>query len=248
MIANYHTHTRWCRHATGEIEDYILEGIRNGLKALAITDHVPHRGDPDPRRLQWQEFEAFNRELDEMILRYQDQIRLIKGFECEYYPGSMDDYRMFREQYGYRIMILGQHTSKDRTVNYFSEKKEPELLLYTDEVLEGLQTGMFDFLAHPDMPMSHYEGSRAFALEQMARIFAECEKRNIPVEINANGCRGNRGYPDREIWEMSRDYQLTRLISSDAHQVKYLCDEKGVKAAEQFAEELGIRVTEWIDW
>ena len=43
MIANYHTHTRWCRHADGEIEDYIREALRRGLKALAITDHVPHR-------------------------------------------------------------------------------------------------------------------------------------------------------------------------------------------------------------
>ena len=39
MIANYHTHTRWCRHADGEIEDYIQEALRRGLKALAITDH-----------------------------------------------------------------------------------------------------------------------------------------------------------------------------------------------------------------
>ena len=56
MIANYHTHTRWCRHADGEIEDYIREALRRGLKALAITDHVPHRGNFDPRRMQWEEF------------------------------------------------------------------------------------------------------------------------------------------------------------------------------------------------
>lgn len=248
MIANYHTHTRWCRHAGGEIEDYIREGIRKGLKALAITDHVPHKDDSDPRRLQWGEFEPFNNELNEMILRYQDRIHLIKGFECEYYPFSLDNYRMFREQYGYRLLILGQHTSKDRTIDYFAEKKEPELLLYTEEVLAGLQTGIFDFLAHPDVPMYRYQGSRNFALEQMARIFAECEKRKIPVEINANGYRGNRGYPDREIWEMSRDYKLVYLINSDAHQVEHLCDEAGVGGTERFAEELGIRVTEWIDW
>lgn len=42
MIANYHTHTRWCRHATGEIEDYIQEAVRKGLRAVATTEHVPH--------------------------------------------------------------------------------------------------------------------------------------------------------------------------------------------------------------
>ena len=34
MIANYHTHTRWCRHATGEIEDYIQEAVLDGRQIL----------------------------------------------------------------------------------------------------------------------------------------------------------------------------------------------------------------------
>ena len=81
MIANYHTHTRWCRHAEGEIEDYTREAIAKGLKAVAITDHVPHTANFDPRRMQWEEFPAFNAELDAMIAKYQDQIHIIKGFE-----------------------------------------------------------------------------------------------------------------------------------------------------------------------
>lgn len=63
MIANYHTHTRWCRHATGEIEDYIREAVRKGLRAVAITEHVPHSQNFDPRRMQWEEFSAYNAEL-----------------------------------------------------------------------------------------------------------------------------------------------------------------------------------------
>ena len=43
MQANYHTHTRWCKHGTGEIEDYIEEAIRKGLTEIAITEHVPHK-------------------------------------------------------------------------------------------------------------------------------------------------------------------------------------------------------------
>ena len=66
MIANYHTHTRWCRHATGEIEDYIQEAVRKGLRAVAITEHVPHSQNFDPRRMQWEEFPAYNAELDRL--------------------------------------------------------------------------------------------------------------------------------------------------------------------------------------
>ena len=95
MIANYHTHTRWCRHGSGEIEDYILEGIEKGLEILAITEHVPLEGDPDPFRLTCAEFDAFNGELDRMIQRYSGRIAVLKGFECEYFPDQLARYRRF---------------------------------------------------------------------------------------------------------------------------------------------------------
>ena len=50
------------------------------------------------------------------------------------------------------------------------------------------------------------------------------------------------------MWELSRQYRLTWLINSDAHEVAHLCDEAGVGGTEAFARELGIPVTEWFDW
>ena len=248
MIANYHTHTRWCRHATGEIEDYIQEAVRKGLRAVAITEHVPHSQNFDPRRMQWEEFPAYNAELDRLIEKYQDQVHVIKGFECEYYPFALENYKMFRDQYGYKLLILGHHTNKDRTADNFAPKGEAAMKQYADEVIEGLRTGLFTFLAHPDVPFCGYTGSADFALEQMGRIFAVCEELGIPVEINANGYRDGRAYPDRRVWELSRQYKLTWLINSDAHEVAHLCDEAGVGGTEAFARELGIPVTEWFDW
>lgn len=248
MIANYHTHTRWCHHAQGEIEDYIREAIARGLQAIAITEHVPHTANFDPRRMQWEEFPAFNAELDALIAQYAGQIRVIKGMECEFYPFSLDNYRMFREQYGYHLLILGHHTSKDRSVDNFAPKGRRELQLYADEVVEGLSTGLFTFLAHPDVALSGYGQTDAFALEQMGRIFACCQELHIPVEINANGFRDGRRYPDRQVWELSRQYDLTYLINSDAHLVEHLCDQAGVGGTEAFARELGIPVTGWFDW
>ena len=140
MIANYHTHTRWCRHATGEIEDYIQEAVRKGLRAVAITEHVPHSQNFDPRRMQWEEFPAYNAELDRLIEKYQDQIHVIKGFECEYYPFALENYKMFRDQYGYKLLILGHHTNSDRTADNFARKGEAEMKRYADEVIEGLRT------------------------------------------------------------------------------------------------------------
>ena len=34
MIANYHTHTKRCKHATGEDREYVEAAIETGLKIL----------------------------------------------------------------------------------------------------------------------------------------------------------------------------------------------------------------------
>ena len=81
MISNYHTHTRWCRHGTGEIEDYISKAIELGMKEIAITEHVPLNGNPDSSRMLFEEFNAYNREFDQVIEKYQERSILSKDLK-----------------------------------------------------------------------------------------------------------------------------------------------------------------------
>lgn len=244
MQANYHTHTRWCRHGVGEIEEYIEEAIRCGFKELAITEHVPHKNIAESW-IPWEQFPAYDEALNHAVSTYQGQIHIIKGFECEYYPVEMEVYRELQEDYGYELLILGQHCcGKNREIDVFARKGARELQIYADEVCEGLETGMFRFLAHPDCVLHKYENSwDAECVSAMRRIFRTCERLKIPVEINANGIRGNRRYPSREAFLLSREYDLQYLINSDAHAPQFVYDE-ACRNAEQFAKELGIRVAE----
>ena len=142
----------------GEIKDYIEEAIRQGLTEIAITEHVPHRDDLDPRRMSWQEFDSYNEELDVCVRRYADRIHVIKGFEAEYYPEEMEDYERFRSRYGYRLFILGQHMcGPDHAYDMFAPKGEKEIRAYMQDLCAGVRTGFFDFVAHPDLVMVGYE-------------------------------------------------------------------------------------------
>ena len=42
MIANYHTHTWRCRHATGTEEEYIQRAFDRGLTVFVFSDHTPY--------------------------------------------------------------------------------------------------------------------------------------------------------------------------------------------------------------
>jgi histidinol phosphatase-like PHP family hydrolase len=241
MIANYHTHTRWCRHGSGEIEDYIQAGIAGGLRELAFTEHVPLPGDPDEYRMFCDELPAFDRELNDLIAKYASAIKIRKGLECEYYPELLGYYEDLRDRLGYEMLILGQHTSTDQLIDYFNISRPKDIDRYAKEVCRGLETGLFTFLAHPDVPIYGYRTADAPFLNAMARIFSICEERDIPVEINANGLGHHRGYPCREVWELARRYKLRVLVSADAHHVRNLIC-KSVSDCEDLARELGLNL------
>ena len=42
MIANYHTHTWRCNHATGQEEEYVLTAVEQGFQILGFSDHAPY--------------------------------------------------------------------------------------------------------------------------------------------------------------------------------------------------------------
>jgi len=240
MTANYHTHTRWCRHGTGEISDYIRYAINIGLSEIAITEHVPLPGDPDDKRMLLSEFPAYDAELSRAIAEYSNKIRIRKGFECEYYPWLADTYRKYKEEYGYEILMLGQHSNYTRTFDNFRAREPWQLAIYAEEICEGLRSGLFDFLAHPDVVIHGYRHADESMLQAMAQIFKTCREYNVPVEINALGILYNRGYPNKEIWKLAKDYSLACIINSDAHHVKELSGGH-IKKAFDFADELGLK-------
>lgn len=242
MKANYHTHSRWCRHAVGEIEDYIEEAIRCGFDEIAMTEHVPHNHTEDSW-IPWEQFPAYDRALNRAVQEYKGRIHVIKGFECEYYPDEMDDYRRFQEVYGYELLILGQHRcGKNKEVDIFAPKGAYKMHVYADDVCRGLETGLFRFLAHPDCVLEGYPNLWDKECESVMRqIFQACEELHIPVEINGNGMRYNRRYPSEPAFLLSKEYQLQYMINSDAHAPEKLYDE-GVRKAEEFADKLGLKI------
>lgn len=252
MIANYHTHTKWCHHGVGEIEDYVRYAYEAGMEEIAITEHVPHKyNDNDYARMYLEEFEPYNAELDAVIEKYAGKIRVIKGMECEYYPEEMGWYQTLRDDYGYEIMLLGQHMSGPGYIrrDNFHAKPVSQIEAYVQEVQEGLATGMFDCFVHPDLILQDYNDNRwDDVCESVShRLFEACQRFKIPVEINANGFRNGMRYPDSKVFKISKEYDLEYMINSDAHAPERLND-RYVFATHRFAEDLGIEVMERFDY
>ncbi len=60
MIADYHIHTRLCRHAEGEPREYVERALALGMTEMGFADHLPFLGGWEPRH-------DFRRGLEETV-------------------------------------------------------------------------------------------------------------------------------------------------------------------------------------
>ena len=86
-LADYHTHTVLCKHAKGEIEDYVRTAVKAGLSELGFADHAPEPIGFDPgHRMNNDEMPEYIRLIDAMRAAF-PEIRIRCGLELDCYPG-----------------------------------------------------------------------------------------------------------------------------------------------------------------
>jgi len=243
--ANYHTHHELCRHAEGTTEDYVKEAIRCGFKELGMSDHAySYLINDYGVRMKPEEFPIYNKDIEDNILKYQDKIKIYKGFEVEFIENNNDYYNELLEKVEY--LILGQHyisfdSGFSNPISSFALVSKEEIIEYARMIEKALETKYFTLLAHPDLYMCGYKEWDETAIEVAHTICKAAKKANIPVEYNANGFRRRkvmttsglkRPYPREEFFEIVKEYDLEVIISSDCHVPELLCDEYLLEAVE----------------
>ena len=90
MIANYHSHTARCNHASGAEVTYVQNAIARGLRIFGFSDHTPQffPGDYYSRmRMRPHQLEDYCRTVRDLQAEYRGQIQIPLGLEAEFYPG-----------------------------------------------------------------------------------------------------------------------------------------------------------------
>ncbi len=259
MKNNYHTHTYLCNHATGTVDDYVKKAIELGFDTIGISDHGPMDEFTDRSlRMVPKEYPLYLKQCEKARKEYQDKINVLRAVEIEYLPNHDDYYKRLLLNLDY--LALGQHyiideTSQNNLRSVYRLSTIKHLESYADIVIEGMKSGCFAFLCHPDvMLINVHEFTKE--IEQISDLIIEASIRyDVPLEINTNGIRkkpieinGEKRYryPRKEFWQRVKKKNAKVIVSSDAHQPNHLYD-KDVERAYAFADELGIAVEEELD-
>lgn len=230
---NYHTHTYRCKHASGSDEEYVLAAIKAGYKTLGFADHAPYKDYPsETSHMDIEQLDDYINSITNLKHKYKDQIDIKMGLETEYYKFNHDERVLMRNKMDY--LILGQHfLDPEVSVSFFKNNDDSQILQYANLVCEALDTGLFMYLAHPDVFMSKQENFTEACLKAADMIASKCVQLNIPVELNIHAIRKGKHpisseeqyfYPNRSFWKQLAKYPVKVLIGIDAHKPEDLLD------------------------
>lgn len=240
MLSNYHTHTKRCHHASGEDREYVEAAIEAGYQILGFSDHCPWiypDGYVSGIRMSAAQVDEYIYSLERLREEYRDDIGIQIGFEAEYIKPLMEAQDRFLKDYPIDYMILGQHFcgEEDKTpyVGYPTDSQEI-LCGYVDLCIEGMQSGRYRYLAHPDL--IYFIGEKDCYEREMRRLCTAMKEMDRPVEMNILGLATGRNYPNPFFWDIAKAVGNRVIIGMDAHTPKNLQDRSSVKKAERLCQ------------
>ena len=247
MDYNFHTHTYHCHHAGGTPEEYVLRAIENGIKEMGFSDHFPwalENGTINSARIPIDEVPTYLEEVRTLKEKYKDKIKIHLGFEMEYYTELFEKMKAKAIEYGAEYLILGEHYAypEDRpdALPHTSVPTTDDRYLdfYTHRVIEGMKTGCFTYVAHPDV--FHYVGDGERYYAAMLRIGEASRALSIPLEINFLGIRESRYYPCKSFLRAAAKTQAPITFGFDAHTTESAYDEASIIIAKQMVLDYGL--------
>ncbi len=226
-MVDYHTHTRLCRHASGEIRDYVLSAINKNFKEIGVSDHMPLPDGFDPEhRMSVDEFKTYKQWYDSVVEEFGDKIKIKFGIEAEFIEEKIDFIKEFVLNGKFDYVIGSLHFIGDwniashreawkwdgRDVNEVYES-------YYKTVKKLVSSGIFDIVGHFDMIKKFgHRSDKNFEelVREILKIVKEC---GLCVEINTSGLRHKVGeiYPSIWILEIVKEYEIPLTLGSDAH-------------------------------
>ena len=212
-------------HDDKKENEYIEKAIELGAKEIWFTDHVPFPGNPFHNRMLMEELPEYVATLKVLKEQYKEWIDVKIGLEIEYLPNYHSHYVELRDSGDFDVFLLGQHFSllEDGSYTFALKEKSQEAKLLAEGMIAGMETGLFQVVAHPDQIFRYHE-EWSEEIEYIAQAIKECAARNgVILEKNVCNMIGKKKQNSYrpEFWENMPEGVQT-IYGLDAHSVKEL--------------------------
>lgn len=252
---NFHTHTYRCGHASGNEEDYVKNALRVHMNEIGFSDHIPlpnyrlhliksicaiktkkdiksliHSfiNNGPSMRMTYKDMNKHIEEVKRLKNIYTD-IKISQGFEAEYLEEYLPYYNQLFKEKKIDYLILGNHFNKYCLHSrYYGKEKltTKEMYQYCEDIEKAIETGLFSYIAHPDLFLMGYPHFDQDAKIVCERICKKAKEYGLPLEINGGGMqRGLKNqdgemlymYPNARFWRIASKIGNKVIIGLDAH-------------------------------
>ncbi len=228
MVIDYHTHSRFCRHAHGEIEEYVQAAVRLGLQEVGCSDHAPLPDNYDPQhRMTLEEYNSsYAPTLFRLVEQYRGKIRIKRGIECDYLEWTDEWTRKFIAENDFDFVIGSVHfvggKGSERPLfgpTYDTAELAGLYEAYFESVRDSARSGAFDIIGHCDLVKKFGQCTSKKIDEALWAALEEIRKSDLCIEINTSGWRRTEqeAYPGESILSLARDLNIPLTLGSDAH-------------------------------
>ena len=228
MTVDYHTHTSLCKHATGNLEDYVRQAVKVGLEEIGCSEHIPmpgrfdevHRMDLD------QYYAAYAPGVTELRDRYQRSIRIKRGIEADFYPGTEEWVGRFIHENDFDYVIGSVHflgewgVDNPVFVHHYEERDiNATYVAYFEAIQKSAASGLFDIIGHCDLVKKFGHRPTRDLDDVIRETMRVIRMHDVCIEINTSGLRKpvQEIYPSDAILAIAKEMNIPLTLGSDAH-------------------------------
>ena len=195
------------------------------------------------------EFRHHYDELREIAKR--ESVQVFCGMEVDFFPsvawrdGFERALRILKPDYvigaGHFVEYNGCLCNIHDMANADDIARDEMLVLYWDKIQQMARSGLFNWLAHIDLPKKRGLGREERWIDVESRTVDVIARTGTRLEINAKGfvLPFNEPYPSARILKQVADADIPVLISDDAHAIEQVG--RNFADAECFAERCGVK-------
>lgn len=225
---NYHTHTKRCGHAIGSDEEYVVNAIKSGYPIIGFSDHAPFINPQPGIRMPYELLPDYVESITNLKQKYKNQINILIGLECEYFPSQIDLLIEYRKKFDY--LLLGQHNQEYLKKSNFSLTDKEDLLIYAETIEKACDSNLFDILVHPDIFMFSYPKWDETCDIVSNRIIDAAIKNDIPLEVNCGGVKYGQliyedgiryPYPHINFFKLAKEKGAKIVLGLDVHDPQF---------------------------
>ena len=236
---NLHTHSTFC-DGKNTPEEMVLSALEKGFSVLGFSSHSMYPFSSD-WHIPSNQHADYVKAIRELAVKYQDRIKILCGFECDYFPPlSIPEKSHFGElkpDYLIGAVHYLVHNNMQATVDATNKVREGLERLYKGDgklcvhdyyqaQRDMLKQGNFEIWAHPDLVrkrnglLHFFDETEEWYKDEVRETVKVAAKTGVIAEINTGAiARGAMDdvYPSSYFLSLLHDAGIPVCISSDCH-------------------------------